>query len=85
MLHSWAGANTADLQLAVLCYVRQLAERLHEYGVTAAAVDMGRCTLLEHTRLVIRVCCNGSSDARSDEWLLLAENEVGFINAVPCI
>lgn len=41
MLHSWAGAHTADTQLALLVYVRQLADRLKEYGVRAAAVDVG--------------------------------------------
>lgn len=41
MLHSWAGAHIADTQLALLVYVRQLADRLREYGVRAAAVDVG--------------------------------------------
>jgi hypothetical protein len=41
MLHDWAGASTRDSQLELLAYARQLAGHLREYGVTAAAVDVG--------------------------------------------
>jgi hypothetical protein len=42
MLHDWAGASVGDSQLALLTYARQLAGHLREYGVTAAAVDVGK-------------------------------------------
>jgi hypothetical protein len=42
MLHDWAGASIGDSQLALLAYARQLAGHLREYGVTAAAVDVGK-------------------------------------------
>jgi hypothetical protein len=41
MLHDWAGASIGDSQLELLTYARQLAGHLREYGVTAAAVDVG--------------------------------------------
>jgi hypothetical protein len=41
LLHDWAGPSIGDSQLALLAYARQLAGQLREYGVTAAAVDVG--------------------------------------------
>ncbi|WIA28461.1 hypothetical protein OEZ86_011005 [Tetradesmus obliquus] len=41
LLHDWAGGSSGESQLALLAYARQLAGHLGEYGVAAAAVDVG--------------------------------------------